>query len=172
MHTLQNLKIHHHSQSPSFRQSVKWLGLLGCWLHIHCYGDGAQVPSKEAEMIYREAHPSWMAMREAHPPNNTNAWRTSGPFNLKERVPCGHLWGHFSHHQVMWGSGSSSIVVVSVGGRVSEGVAVGKVFLRGENGKYKPTHWCCVTGYLLLWRFRISIQYLLFYPFGGVRSKW
>lgn len=103
----------HHAQYPSFRQSVKWLGLLGWRLHIHCYGDGARVLSKEAEMIYREVHPSWMAMRQAHPPNNTSAWRTSGPFNLMERVPCGHLWGHLSHHQVMWGSRSPSIAVVS-----------------------------------------------------------
>lgn len=52
-----------YTQSHSLRQSVECLCLLGCRLNTHCYGDGAWALSKETEMIYREPHPSWMAMR-------------------------------------------------------------------------------------------------------------
>lgn len=72
-----------HAQSPSLRQSVEWPCLLGCRLKTHCYGDGAWALSKEAEMTYREVHPSWMAMRGAQPPNNTRAWRALGPFQFE-----------------------------------------------------------------------------------------
>lgn len=61
------------TQSHSFRQSAEWLCLLGCRLNTHCYGDGAWALSKETEMIYREVHPPWMAMRGKQQPNNTSA---------------------------------------------------------------------------------------------------
>lgn len=98
-----------HAQSPSLRQFVEWPCLLGCRLKTHCYGDGAWALSKEAEMTYREVHPSWMAMRGAQPPNNTRAWSASGPFNLREIVACGRLRGYFSRHRTMKGNRSPSI---------------------------------------------------------------
>lgn len=135
---------------PSCAKSTKRLGLLRRWLHIHCYGDGARIPSKEAEMIYREVHPSRMAMREAQPPNNTGAWRTSGPFNSKEIVPRGPLRGHLSHHQVMRGSRSPSIVGV-LGDTLHRRALPLETFEREEEmATIKPSRRCwCKHGWLL-----------------------
>lgn len=60
-------------------------------------------------MIYREVHPSWMAMRGKQHPNNTSASVALGPFNLREIVAHGSRRGYLSRHWTIQSNSSLSI---------------------------------------------------------------
>lgn len=72
MHTSVQTHTHAHTfkasksaseRTISFFQAICGMTMsLGCRLNTHRYGDGAWAVSKVAEMIYKEVHPSWMAM--------------------------------------------------------------------------------------------------------------